>query len=106
MSPPLPDDHQGLGRQRPQNHPHRTRCRARHRCGSRSPRPRDQGIYSFPRRWAVERIFGWLMFHRRLARNYEVLPARSEAVIHLAIIDLDLMARHLTDESTPTWRGV
>jgi transposase len=34
----------------------------------------------------VERTFGWLMLHRRLARDYEALPARSEAMIHLAMI--------------------
>lgn len=32
--------------------------------------------------------------HRRLARDHETLPARSEAVIHLAMTDL--MARRLT----------
>jgi hypothetical protein len=26
----------------------------------------------------VERTFGWLMFHRRLARDYEALPARGD----------------------------
>jgi transposase len=56
-----------------------------------------------PRRWVVERTFGWLMFHRRLARDYEALPARSEAMIQLAMIDL--LARRLTGETTPTWRG-
>jgi hypothetical protein len=43
------------------------------------------------------------MFHRRLVRDYETLPARSEAMIHLAMIDL--MTRRLTRESTPTWRN-
>ncbi|WP_435822624.1 hypothetical protein [Microbispora bryophytorum] len=51
----------------------------------------------------MERTLGWLMLHRRLVRDYEALPARSEAMIHLATIDL--MARRLTGESTPTWRG-
>lgn len=50
------------------------------------------------KRWAVERTYGWLMVHRRLARDCESLPARSEAMIQLAIADL--MARRLTDEST------
>jgi transposase len=36
-----------------------------------------------PRRWVVERTLGWLMHHRRLARDYETLPARSEAMIQL-----------------------
>lgn len=43
------------------------------------------------------------MFHRRLARDYETLPARSEAMIHLAMTDL--MARRLTSENTISWRG-
>ena len=46
---------------------------------------------------------GWLMQHRRLARDYETLPARSEAMVHVAMIGL--MTRRLTGETTPTWRG-
>jgi transposase len=65
--------------------------------------PATRGFAALPRRWTVERTFGWLMLHRRLARDYEALPARSEAMIHLAMIDL--MARRVTGESTPTWRG-
>lgn len=37
------------------------------------------------------------MFPCRLTRDYETLPARSEAVAHLAMTDL--MARRLTDEA-------
>jgi transposase len=65
--------------------------------------PATRGFSVLPRRWVVERTFGWLMLHRRLARDYEALPARSEAMIHIAAIDL--MSRRLTGESTPTWRG-
>jgi hypothetical protein len=43
------------------------------------------------------------MHHRCLACGYEALPHRSEAMIHLAMIDL--MSRRLTSESTPNWRG-
>jgi transposase len=43
------------------------------------------------------------MNHRRPARDYEAHPHRSEAMIHLAMINL--MARRLTAESTLTWRG-
>jgi transposase len=43
------------------------------------------------------------MLHRRLARDYEARPDRSEAMIHIAMIDL--MSRRLTGENTPTWRG-
>lgn len=46
-------------------------------------RPTAQlGFIPLPRRWAVERTQGWLMFHRRLARDYEALPTSSEAMIH------------------------
>lgn len=45
---------------------------------------------------------GWLMLHRRLARDYETLPARPEAVIHLAMTGL--MARRLTGENAISWR--
>ncbi|MFD8416921.1 transposase, partial [Streptomyces sp. NPDC059650] len=55
-----------------------------------------------PKRWAVERTYGWLMLHRRLARDYETLPERSQAVIHIAMTDL--MARRLTSENTVSWR--
>ncbi|WP_405620402.1 hypothetical protein [Streptomyces sp. NBC_01508] len=41
------------------------------------------------------------MIHRRLARYYETLPARSEAMIHLAMTDL--MARRLIGENPRSW---
>ncbi len=50
----------------------------------------------------VERTYGWLMLHCRLARDYETRPARSEAIIHIAMTDL--MARRLTRENTISWR--
>ncbi len=61
-------------------------------------RPVRRGFTPIPKRWAVERTYGWLMLHRRLARDYETLSARSEAMIHIAMTDL--MARRLTGEST------
>jgi transposase len=61
-----------------------------------------RGFTPISKRWAVERTYGWLMLNRRLARDYETLPARSEAMIHLAMTDL--MARRLTGESTISWR--
>jgi len=60
------------------------------------------GLAPLPRRRAVERTIGWLMLHRRLARDYETLPERSVAMIHWAMIDN--MSRRLTGESTTTWR--
>ncbi len=51
----------------------------------------------------VERSIGWIMMRRRLARDYETLTASSEALIHIASVDN--LARRITDETTPTWRG-
>jgi transposase len=65
--------------------------------------PATRGFTALPRRWVAERTLGWLMLHRRLARDYEALPERSEAMIHVAMIDL--MTRRLTRESTTTWRN-
>lgn len=62
-----------------------------------------RGFHVVKRRWVVERTLGWLMLHRRLARDYETHPASSEAMIHIAMIDN--VSRRITDESTPTWRG-
>lgn len=56
--------------------------------------PGQKGFKLIPRRWVVERTFGWLMNHRRLARDYETHPHRSQAMIRLAMIDL--MSRGLT----------
>ncbi|MEU8547204.1 IS5 family transposase [Streptomyces roseoverticillatus] len=64
--------------------------------------PDTKGFKVLPRRWTVERSFGWLMHHRRLARDYETHPHRSEAMIKLAMVDL--ISRRLTGESTPNWR--
>ncbi|MFB8235586.1 IS5 family transposase [Kitasatospora purpeofusca] len=60
------------------------------------------GFQVLPKRWVVERTFGWLMQHRRLARDYEALPQRSRTMIHWAMANK--MSRELTGESTPTWR--
>jgi len=41
-----------------------------------------------PRRWVVERTFGWLGKYRRLSKDYETLPSSSETMIYLAMINL------------------
>lgn len=46
-----------------------------------------------PKRWIVERTFGWLSKYRRLAKDYEETVASSEAWIRLAMIHL--MVRRL-----------
>lgn len=57
-------------------------------------RPRTKGFEPLPKRWVIERTFGWLMRHRRLARDYESLPQRSRAMIHWAMANQ--MSRELT----------
>ena len=54
-------------------------------------KPIDQrGFHLLPRRWVVERTFGWLVRHRRLARDYERRTESSEAMIRLATIHMML----------------
>jgi putative transposase len=54
-------------------------------------KPIDQrGFQVLPRRWVVERTFGWLVRHRRLARDYERRTESSEAMIRLASIHMML----------------
>ncbi|WP_405541230.1 IS5 family transposase [Streptomyces phaeochromogenes] len=65
--------------------------------------PETRGFHVVKRRWVVERSIGWIMMHRRLARDYETLPGSSEVMIHIASIDN--LAKRITDETTPTWRG-
>jgi putative transposase len=48
------------------------------------------GFTVLPRRWVVERTFGWLMRHRRLVRDYERTEESAEAWIHLAMIRIQL----------------
>lgn len=48
-------------------------------------RPTAKGFRVLPRRWVVERTLGWLMQHRRLARDYEALPQRSRTMMHWAM---------------------
>ena len=50
----------------------------------------QKGFVLLPRRWVVERTFGWLMRCRRLVRDYERDPAYSEAWVQLAMIHRSL----------------
>lgn len=43
------------------------------------------GFKVLPRRWVVERTFGWLIQSRRLVRDYEVKIQHSEAMIYLSM---------------------
>ncbi|WP_238602477.1 transposase [Fimbriiglobus ruber] len=54
---------------------------------------RPDGVKGFtllPKRWVVERTFGWLGRARRLSRNYERLNSSSESMIRVRPIQLIL----------------
>ena len=52
-----------------------------------------KGFKVLPKRWIVERTFGWLFKSRRLCRDYEVRVDHSEAMIRICMIRL--MVRRL-----------
>lgn len=58
------------------------------------PPPTPRGFRVLPRRWVVERTFAWQGRNRRLAKDYEGLPASEETFIYLSMVHL--MARRLT----------
>lgn len=47
-----------------------------------------------PKRWIVERTFGWFNRFRRLSKDYELYPEVSEAMIYGSLIRL--MVKRLT----------
>ena len=61
-----------------------------------------RGFQVLPRRWVVERSFGWLTRSRRLARDYERKTQHAEAMIQVAMIRLmaaRLAGEHITPNS-------
>ena len=44
------------------------------------------GFAVLPRRWVVERTFGWLLRYRRLVRDYERRPEHHEAMVLWATV--------------------
>ena len=52
-------------------------------------RPRGSQRFAVqPRRWVVERTFGWLGRCHRLSKDYAALPASVEAWMHIAMLQL------------------
>jgi putative transposase len=51
------------------------------------------GFVVLPKRWIVERTFGWFGWYRRLSKDYEELTENSEAMILVSMIHR--MLRHL-----------
>jgi putative transposase len=47
-----------------------------------------KGFQVLPRRWVVERTFGWLGRYRRLSKDYEGLTKSSQAFIYAAMIHI------------------
>ena len=47
-----------------------------------------KGFAALPRRWVVERSFGWLGRSRRLSKDYEQTSASEEAYVRLAMTQL------------------
>jgi putative transposase len=50
----------------------------------------QKGFVVLPKRWLVERTFGWFNWCRRLSKDYEILPETTETFIYVAMIRLML----------------
>ena len=54
-------------------------------------RPAQQRTFRvLPRRWVVERTFGWLNLQRRLSKDYEALCETTETWLYIAMTGLML----------------
>ena len=52
-----------------------------------------------PRRWVIERTFGWIMKHRRCVRDYERLPQHHETYLYWSMIHI--MAARVARRQSP-----
>ena len=59
------------------------------------------GFVVLPRRWVVERTFGWLMRYRRLVRDYERRPAHHEAMVLWATVAIMTRQLDRTNSGAP-----
>jgi putative transposase len=53
-------------------------------------RAETAGFTVLPRRWVVERTFGWFGRYRGLSKDYEQLPQSSEAMVLIVMIQVML----------------
>jgi putative transposase len=58
---------------------------------------KEKGFEVLPKRWVVERAFGWPGRYRRRSKDYEKFPETSEAMIRMAMIHI--MVRRLEPTS-------
>ena len=56
--------------------------------------PGQKGFVVKPKRWVVERTFGWLNRYRRLSKDYERTTESSTAFVYVSLIHV--MVRRLT----------
>jgi putative transposase len=57
-----------------------------------------KGCVVLPKRWIVERTFGWLGKYRRLSKDYEYRTDTSEAMLYVAMIHI--MVRRIAVKTT------
>lgn len=47
-----------------------------------------KGFVVLPKRWIVERTFGWFSNYRRLSKDYETRTDSSESMIYITMINI------------------
>ncbi len=64
----------------------------------------QKGFIVLPRRWVIERSFGWLVKQRRLTRDHEKNPLHHEAFVYIAFIGI-MTARLTTLQPVESFTG-
>ncbi len=72
----------------------RLRCRAPLRLEIVKRSDKSKGFVVLPKRWIVERTFGWLSRSRRLCKDYETQIPHSQAMVLIAMSHLMLRRLH------------